>query len=314
MKGPQLFDSIVQVKLFLVAVFETRRSPLAPENRDDLFEAEPQALAQRGDELADRVVHYVAESRCRRRTAPDAPDFAEQIFLRTFLISLDSGGAQLQWFENRRAVALRPSRDQRIDPWLCVRKKQRFGNGGHACRFRRRRNRRGLLHILLRNMRRAQNVFKENGGPRALVRDRRQSQPLARSGDGHVKQTALLLNMEVASRQFLFHQRFRKLEHRGARRHRKSAMSQPQNKHVLEFQPLRRMHGHQLDRVARILLQIDLPAGLHEVIEIFDKFRQARSFALGLPFANKLRQPPDVGPIGGTNAERKFQPFFERFE
>src|SRR5207245_11219795 len=108
-KSPQLPDAVIQVKFFLVVILEGGRGPLAPQDRHHFLEAEPQALAQRGDKLADRRVHHVAESSCRARAAPYAPDVAEQVFLPALLMRIDGRNDQLQRFENRRAVALGPS-------------------------------------------------------------------------------------------------------------------------------------------------------------------------------------------------------------
>ena len=121
--------------------------------------------------------------------------------------------------------------------------------------------------------------------------------------------------MEIAAGQFFLHERLGKFEHGGSRCHRKTAVSQPQNKHVFEFQPFRRVHGHKLNGVPRFLLQIDLSPRLRKVIKIFNEFRQARSFALELPFTNKLREPPPIclrtGTIYGTDTERDSQPFIQ---
>jgi hypothetical protein len=110
--------------------------------------------------------------------------------------------------------------------------------------------------------------------------------------------------MEISAGQFFLHERFGKFEQGGPRRHGKAPVRQPQHKHVVEFQALRCVHRHQLNGIAGFLFQIDLPAGLREIIEIFHEFRKPRRFALGLPFTNELRQSPQVGFVSRTDAER----------
>ena len=62
-----------------------------------------------------------------------------------------------------------------------------------------------------------------------------------------------------------------------------------------EFQSFRAMRGHQLHRIRfRLLLQVDFPVRLLEIIEVFDEFPQAapaESLVFPLPRAHKLLKP-----------------------
>ena len=66
---------------------------------------------------------------------------------------------------------------------------------------------------------------------------------------------------------------------------------------MVEFEALRRVHGHQLHGVAGFLLQIDRSPGLLEIIQVFDKLLEALRFALRLPFAHKLREAVEIFPV-----------------
>ena len=69
------------------------------------------------------------------------------------------------------------------------------------------------------------------------------------------------------------------------------------HEHVIELQPLRRVNGHQLYRVAVFLLEIDLSVGLLEVIEILREFLQPARLAFRLPFEDELPQPRHIFPV-----------------
>ena len=144
------------------------------------------------------------------------------------------------------------------------------------------------------------------------MHDGRKRQSFARARHRYIEKAALLLDMKIALGHFFLHQRFRKLQHAAARHHRESPSGQPQHEHMIEFQPLGGMHGHQLDRIAPLLLEIDLPAGLYEVIEILHEFRQPRGLTFQLPLEHEMTQPVDIAPFGRRHHGMKFQPFGER--
>ena len=70
---------------------------------------------------------------------------------------------------------------------------------------------------------------------------------------------------------------------------------------MVEFKPLRGVHGHELHGVARFLLEVDRSAGLLEIIQVLDKFLEALRFALGLPFAHKLSEAVKIFSVFRRN-------------
>ena len=118
-----------------------------------------------------------------------------------------------------------------------------------------RRSRRDLLDVAALDLRVHQNVVEKRRGLRALVHHRVERQPVPRARHRHVKQAALFLNMKAALRLLFLHQFRRGIPARavflppGIR-----GCTSAQHVDVVEFQPLRRVHGHQLHRVAGFLL------------------------------------------------------------
>jgi hypothetical protein len=80
---------------------------------------------------------------------------------------------------------------------------------------------------------------------------------------------------------------------------------------MVEFQSLRGVHGHELHRVTRFLLEIDRSAGLFEIIQVFDKFLEALRFAFGLPVTHKLSEAVEILPVFPGNGGVNLQDFGE---
>ena len=76
---------------------------------------------------------------------------------------------------------------------------------------------------------------------------------------------------------------------------------------MIEFQALRRVHGHQLHGVAGFLFQIDRSAGLLEIVQILHKFLQALRLALRLPLAHELREPVEIFAVFGGDSGADFE-------
>ena len=72
------------------------------------------------------------------------------------------------------------------------------------------------------------------------------------------------------------------------------------------------MDGHQLDGVPRrVIFQAEDAAGLFEVFEILQKFRQTSGFAFGLPILYELAELIDIFAILRSGALRNLEPFRE---
>ena len=139
---------------------------------------------------------------------------------------------------------------------------------------------------------------------------------MARASHGNVKQAALFLDMKTSLRLFFLHQFAREFEHARFFSGRETAADQTQHVDMVEFKALRGVHGHELHGVAGFLLEIDRAAGLLEIIQVLDKFLEALCFALGLPFAHKLREAVEIFPVfrgdGGVNFQGLGE-FIEQF-
>ncbi len=130
---------------------------------------------------------------------------------------------------------------------------------------------------------------------------------MPRARHGHVKQAALFLNVKAALGLLFLHQFRGEFEHARFFSRRKTALHQAQDVDVVEFQPLRRVHGHELHRVAGFLLEVDRSAGLLEIIQVLDKFLEALRFALGLPLAHELREAVEIFAVFGSHGGADFE-------
>ena len=152
-----------------------------------------------------------------------------------------------------------------------------------------------------------ENVVEKGRGFASLVQHRRERQQIARARHRNVEKAAFLLNVKIPDRQLLLHQRCGKFEHARPFPRWKSAVHQVEHEHAVEFEPLGGVHRHELHRVSRFLLEIDLPVGLLEVVQIFRELAQSSGLAFQLPLGDEIAQPRDVFAVVRIRDDAHFE-------
>ena len=165
-----------------------------------------------------------------------------------------------------------------------------------------------MHRVHFRDFRVGQKILQKRRGFLPAVHNRRQRQPPLRPRQRHIEKSPLLLYLEIALGLLLFHQIGRKFKLRPPRSGREVALAQSQNENVRKFQPLRRMHGHQLHRVARqFVLDLHVAVEFVEIPQIFDEIPQLLALALPLPLLHECDQPLQMLLVGLRSHRRNAQ-------
>ena len=166
------------------------------------------------------------------------------------------------------------------------------------------------MNVAALNGRFQKHVFDKDGNFVLLLRNGRDSEAFFGAGQRDVKEAPLLLNVKLFGGLAFLHERGGKFECARPFGSGEFFVVYAQQKNVRKFEALRRVYGHQANRVAgHIVLQADIAASLRVVVEVFNELGKSTRLTFWLPRFGEFGETGDVFTVLLAGALRDLEPF-----